>query len=484
MNNQSINRRDFLKLAGATAVTATAALSGCTPSKDGQQGGALNPGSTLTGPIPTDKMTMRVNPNTNDKVSILGYGCMRWPQKADPNDPTGKKQILDQEQVNRLVDFAFEHGVNYFDTAPVYCQGMSERVTGNALKRLPREKFYVATKMSNFSYASAKDATPESIFQNSVAMYHNSFKELQVDYIDYYLLHSIGGGGDKSLEELDRRFFSSGLLDFLVEEKKKGKIRNLGFSFHGDVRVYDYMMQLHDEGKYHWDFVQIQMNYLDWHHAVSTNARNVNAEYLYNELHKRGIPAIIMEPLLGGRLSKVPMHVVSRLKERKPENSVASWAFRFCGTYEGVLTVLSGMTYMEHLEDNLRSYSPLEPLTQEDLEYLDGTSAIIASYPTIPCNDCKYCMPCPYGIDIPAILLHYNKCVNEGSVPESTQDPNYRKLRQAYLIGYDRSVPKLRQADHCIQCNECSPHCPQQIRIPYQLQRISVFVEKLKQNKL
>ena len=191
-----------------------------------------------------------------------------------------------------------------------------------------------------------------------------------------------------------------------------------------------------------------------------------------------------MEPLLGGRLSKVHDHIVARLKQREPESSVASWAFRFAGSFPGVLTVLSGMTYMEHLKDNLHTYCPLKPLADEELNFLYDTADLMMQYPTIPCNDCKYCMPCPYGIDIPGILLHYNKCVNEGNIPEDAQADNYRKARRAFLIGYDRSVPKLRQADHCIGCNQCSPHCPQGIDIPTELHRIDRFVEQLKQGTL
>ena len=191
-----------------------------------------------------------------------------------------------------------------------------------------------------------------------------------------------------------------------------------------------------------------------------------------------------MEPLLGGRLSNVPEHIVGRLKQRRPEDSIASWAFRFAGSPELVLTVLSGMTYMEHLQDNIRTYSPLVPLTDDDKEYLEETAQLMMQYPTIPCNDCKYCMPCPYGIDIPAILVHYNKCVNEGNIPQSRTSENYKEARRAFLIGYDRSVPKLRQASHCIGCNQCTSHCPQSIRIPDELHRIDHFVEQLKQETL
>lgn len=459
-NNKDISRRKFLKLMGAAGITATG-LAACAGKETAKEVSASRE-------IPKDKMTYRTNPTSGDKVSILGYGCMRWPTLPEPE---ANGNVIDQEAVNELVDYAIEHGVNYFDTAPVYVQGWSERATGIALKRHPRDKFFVATKLSNFSNYTR---------ENSLAMYHKSFKELQVDYIDYYLLHSVGGGDGMGL--LMDRFFNNGMIDFLLKEREAGRIRNLGFSYHGDIKVFDYLLSRHDEFK--WDFVQIQMNYLDWKHAKEINDRNTNAEYLYQELAKRNIPAIIMEPLLGGRLSKVHDHIVSRLKQREPERSVASWAFRFAGTYPDVLTVLSGMTYMEHLQDNLHTYCPLDPLNEDEIQYLFDTADLMMQYPTIPCNDCKYCMPCPYGIDIPAILVHYNKCVNEGNVPEDRQAENYRKARQAFLVGYDRSVPRLRQADHCIGCNQCSPHCPQNINIPHELHRINGFVEKLKQGTL
>ena len=308
-------------------------------------------------------------------------------------------------------------------------------------------------------------------------------KLLQTDYVDYLLLLAIGQGKD-SLATFNGRYMDNGILDWLVEQREKGRIRNLGFSYHGDVKIFDLMLKWHDEGKYHWDFVQIELNYLDWNYANEINPVNTDAVYLYNELKKRNIPAIIMEPLLGGRLANVPDPIVAKMKEREPENSVASWAFRFAGTPDGVLTVLSGMTYMEHLQDNLRTYSPLDPCTEEELALLEDTAQVMLTYPIIPCNDCKYCMPCPYGLDIPAILLHYNRCVNEGNIPKSSRDENYREARRAFLIGYDRSVPKLRQASHCTGCDQCNPHCPQSIDIPKKLQEIDRFVENLKQERL
>lgn len=447
-----MDRRDFLKIVGISTATGAASLCGCkSKNESGVAGGEL-------GPIPTDKMTYRSFPSLgDDKVSILGYGCMRWP--TIPN-PEGHGEMIDQDAVNELVDYAIAHGVNYFDTSPVYVQGWSEKSTGIALKRHPRESYYVATKLSNFS---------NPTFENSLAMYRHSFEELQVDYIDYYLLHSVGNGNT-----LRQRYINNGMMDFLMEERKAGRIRRLGFSFHGSKGGFDEMLSYHDQ--YHWDFVQIQMNYVDWNGS--------DAKYLYETLAEKKIPVVIMEPLLGGRLSKLPDHVVGRLKQRKPESSVASWAFRFAGSPDMILTVLSGMTYMEHLQDNIRTYAPLVPLSEEEQEFLYETGELIKQYPTIPCNDCKYCMPCPYGLDIPAILVHYNKCVNEGNIPKSQQDENYREARRAFLVGYDRSVPKLRQANHCIGCNKCSSHCPQRINIPRELRRIDEYVEKLKQETL
>ena len=456
-DKHNINRRDFLKIVGISTASAAPLLSGCSSDKaDGVAAGPL-------GEVPTDKMTYRTSPK-GEKVSLLGYGCMRWPTIPAPEKGGN---IIDQDAVNRLVDYAIAHGVNYFDTSPVYVQGWSEKSTGIALKRHPREKLIIATKLSNF-----QNWTRE----NSIAMYKQSLKDLQTDYIDYYLLHSIGNGG---IETFRARYIDNGMLDYLIEERKAGRIRNLGFSFHGTVDVFDEVLAMHDH--VHWDFVQIQLNYVDWRHA---SGRNVNAEYLYAELEKRGIPAIIMEPLLGGRLSNVPEHIMMRLKERTPQSSVASWAFRFAGSPEKVLTVLSGMTYMEHLQDNIRTYSPLVPLSDEEKDFLEETAQLMLKYPTVHCNDCKYCMPCPYGIDIPAILLHYNKCVNEGNLPKSQQDENYKEARRAYLVGYDRSVPKLRQASHCIGCGQCNSHCPQSIDIPKELHRIDQFVEQLKQGTL
>ena len=455
MENNNITRRNFLKILGLSgAAVATSGLVSCDNSSQTDTGGkSLASGKTSSGP-----MTLREHPTNGDKVSLLGYGCMRFPT-LDQADEQGNN--IDQETTNRLVDYAMEHGVNYYDTSPVYLRGFSERATGIALKRHDRSKFYIATKLSNFSDYS---------FENSVKMYKRSFEELQVDYIDYYLLHSVGG----NIKNIHDRYIDNGIMDFLLKEREASRIRNLGFSYHGNAKGFEYMLSLHD--KYRWDFVQIQLNYVDWIHE----SKNNNAEYLYTELEKRGIPAVIMEPLLGGRLAKVNNAIMTRMKSRRPEDSIASWAFRFAGTPKGILTVLSGMTYMEHLQDNINTYSSLEPCSPEEIEFLKETAYLLKQYPTVDCTQCQYCMPCPYGIDIPSIFEHYNKCVNDGYVSSNKMDANYAKARRAYLVSYGRKIPRERQADHCIGCNKCITLCPQHINIPQKMRHIDQYIESLR----
>ena len=448
-----MNRRQFIGTLGAAAVAASCGKK--TP---------LSPMSLMSPMNPMESMAYRTGVH-GEQVSLLGYGCMRWPTVSGAN--AQDENDIDQEAVNELIDYALEHGVNYFDTSPVYCKGFSEEATGKALSRHAREHYYIATKLSNF------DPSTWSL-EASKQMYYDSLRYLQTDYIDFYLLHAIGGGG---MENLHQRYLDSGILDFLLAEREAGRIRNLGFSYHGDVECFDYLLSHHDH--YHWDFVQIQMNYVDWNNAKDVNPRNTNASYLYGELEKRGIPVVIMEPLLGGRLASLTQPENERLKAREPERSIASWAFRYCGSFPKVLTVLSGMTYMEHLQDNIRTYSPHEPLTAEEESMLMDIATRYVEFPLVPCTGCQYCMPCPYGLDIPGIFAHYNKMVNEartavapGDDASEAEQRAYRRARREYLKGFDRAVPRERQADHCIGCGVCVADCPQRINIPKQMRKI------------
>lgn len=449
-----MDRRDFLKTAGAGALAVgTTSLTGCSFSSDKQ--------AEVSGDA---EMQMRTSPKNGEKVSLLGYGCMRWPMKKGEDG----KDHIDQEAVNGMVDYAYRNGVNYYDTSPAYLQGQSEEAAGIALSRYPRESYYIATKLSNFNNFSR---------EAGLKMYRDSQKALRTDYFDYYLLHAIGTSGFEGFEE---RYINNGLLDFLLEEREAGRIRNLGFSFHGRMEVFDRFMELHE--KYHWDFVQIEMNYVDWKHAKVPE--NVNADYLYEELAKRNIPATIMEPLLGGRLAKLPDAIAERMKEREPQMSIASWAFRFCGSYPNILTVLSGMSSMDPLIENVETFSHFKPLNDEEKAFLMEMANLMEDYPTVPCNACSYCMPCPYGIDIPTIFRHYNDHVNSGEIAQSCEQDHFQRLKRRYLVSYDRAVETVRQADHCIGCGQCRPKCPQSIDIPRVLRHIDRYVEKLKRETL
>ena len=441
-----MNRRDFLKTTAAGAAVLGAAS--CTPKA------MENTVSTkgIEGKVP-------VRRDGADGVGLLGFGCMRWPMTKDADG----KDVIDQKAVNEMVDKALEHGVNYFDSAPVYLRGASEAATAAALARHPREDYFIATKLSVW----------ENDRQKCIEMYKRSLEIYNTDHIDYYLLHSMNGA-----DNFRERFVDTGIWDFLQKEKEAGRIRKLGFSFHGTKEGFDSLMALHDS--LHWDFVQVQINYVDWTHA----APDATAEYMYKELEKLGIPVIIMEPLLGGRLAEIPAVLADRLKARAPQSSIASWAFRFCGTLPGVLTILSGMTCMEHLEDNLRTFTDFKPLDAAELELLEQIAEQINEYPLVDCTGCQYCMPCPYGIDIPGIFRFYNKHVNDGTYVTSAEQEDFARLRRKYLLDYSRSIEAVRQADHCISCGRCRKACPQHIRIPSELRRIDEYLEKLKQGKL
>ena len=444
----SMDRRSFLKSSGAAVALAGLAACGA-PKKDA-------PAST-GGEIKIEGPMLEHYPG----IGVLGYGCMRWPMTKDDRG----NEVIDQETVNSLVDEALAHGVNYFDTSPVYLRGDSERATAEALNRYPREKWLLATKLSNFADAS---------YENSVKMYRRSLETFKTDHIDYYLLHSIG-----SAEDFKRRFEDTGIMQFLLKEREKGTIRHLGFSIHSHKEGFDSMMELHP--KYHWDFVQIQMNYLDWTHA---GGRNTNADHMYEQLAARDIPVVIMEPLRGGGLASLTKSQTALLKEREPDRSVASWAFRFVGSFPKVLTALSGMTYREHLEDNLRTFCNFKPLVEEEFELLEQIAEEQSNFPLVGCTGCQYCMPCPYGINIPGVFRFYDNSVVEGTYVKGPEQDKYAKARRRYLAEYNKAVESVRQADHCISCGKCMKACPQHIRIPRELKRIDEYIEKIKQDLL
>ncbi len=453
-HQQEMNRRQFLERLGLGSATALSLITvGSVP----MIGSTRKAGKALDGDVPEQiKMTYRVQNGTGEHISLLGFGMMRLPRE--------------QEQVNELVDYALAHGINYFDTAPIYGGGNNETATGNALSRHPRDKYYVATKMSN-----QNDQLWN--FEKAKEMYDNSFRKLQVDYIDYYLLHSVGGGG---IDNLKARFIDNGLLDFLLEERKAGRIRHLGFSYHGDVKVFDWLLDNND--KYHWDFVQIQMNYLDWTHAQRGRGRrrgDANAEYLYGRLEKLGIQAVIMEPLRGGGLANVQDDVREQLARARKDDSPARWGFRWVGSKPNVLTTLSGMNRMEHLKENLETFSPLDPCTNIENELLERIADKMSGMPTIGCTTCAYCMPCKHGVDIPGNFAFYNKAVVDGRLPlPDASAPDFEEKRQAYLTAYQAAIPNKARANRCQDCGECLSKCPQQLPIPTHLSKLVEMTRK------
>lgn len=449
---QKISRRTALKYMGlgAAVIPVNLYLGGCT-----KKSGKSRPVPDLTD-IPTDKMTYTTLSKTGDRISLLGFGTMRYPTK-EIQTPEGIRTAIDQEKAEKLVDYAMEHGINYYDTAWMYHQGESEIVTGQLLKKYPRNSFYVATKMPP-NVQSREDA---------IATYHKQMEKLQVDYFDYYLLHTLFND-----EMYDRIYKRWGILDFLLNEKKEGRIRNLGWSFHGDQPLFDRVIDEPTE----WDFVQIQMNYIDWKYG------RVPAEYMYGKLTERNIPVVIMEPLLGSRMAKVSDAVMKMMRKERPNDTPAQWAFRFVGSFPNVMTVLSGMTEMEHLQENIKTYSPIDPLTAQQKEMLAQATEIIRTYKIVPCTDCKYCVPCPYGVDIPGVFQYYNTATYQDNVPnmENVHDARFKTVSKKFLTGYKRVIPELERANHCINCGQCEPTCPQHIKIPMDLLNIDNLVQQLK----
>ena len=278
------------------------------------------------------KVDTRTWDKMGETLSMLGLGCMRLPTLSGGGGGFGRRQALDQNAVNAMVDYAIEHGVNYFDTAPAY--GESEVVTGKALSRHPRSSYKIATKISNMGGGSPTLAAGKQMFETSL-------KNLQVDYVDFLLLHNL-----QNMAGYNSRFRDNGLFDWLLEQKKAGRIKHLGFSFHGSNADLPGLVDLYD-----WDFVQIQLNYVDWKDMAGRGAaqNSTSSEYLYNYLVGKGIPVLVMEPVKGGALASVSDGGAAVMRERHPDLTPAANALTFVGSLPGVMVTLSGMSNMEQL---------------------------------------------------------------------------------------------------------------------------------------
>lgn len=369
--------------------------------------------------------------DTDQNISLLGLGCMRFPTKQIDG-----KDFIDKEKAQEIVDYAFENGINYFDTAYMYHDGLSEDFMGEALKKFPRDSFYLATKLPIWMADTAEDM--ERIFNEQL-------EKLQVEYFDFYLLHALGRGNfDKCLK--------FGAYEFLFKMKEKGIIKNLGFSFHDNV---DVLQEIVDY--YSWDFAQLQINYLDWDMQ--------NSKRQYEILEEKGIPCIVMEPVRGGALANPCEKANELFKSARPNKSVASWAIRYVASLPNVMTVLSGMSNMEQIADNISTMTNFEPLTDDDRKVIEKAVEAYKKKDTVPCTGCRYCMDCPEGVDIPKMFKLYNEyAVN--------------KDKDSYLSEYNQS-PDSEKVDKCIACEKCTEHCPQAIEIPQKLEVIKELLAKL-----
>lgn len=399
---------------------------------------------------------------------LLGFGCMRFPVI------NREFSRIDTELAEKMIDYAYRRGVNYYDTAYPYHGGQSEIFLGNTLKKYPRDSYYIATKMPGWLIQNLDDA--KRIFEEQL-------KRCQVDYFDNYMMHALGlVSGAEDPQESIKRFEELGVFDYLQQEKARGRIRQLGFSYHGDVPLFKELLDM-----YKWDMVMIDLNYLDWSHTDDSKYKYIpaanNGKFageLYKVLEEKGIPCYVMEPVRGGQLATLNPAAVKILKTADPNRSIASWAMRYVATLPNVVCITSGMSNLEHTVDNINTLTDFKPLTQADYQVVDRALEAFLSHETIFCTACMYCMPCPYGVNIPEILKVFNECSGELGVPDPDNPAaNYSAQRRFFLTKYNNAVEKSAQAAHCIGCAKCQPHCPQRLEIPKHMRRIDDLVSKL-----
>jgi hypothetical protein len=406
------------------------------------------------------KIDARTWDKMGETLGMLGLGCMRLPTKGGASSGFGRHQPLDQDAVNKMVDYAIAHGVNYFDTAPAY--GESEVVTGKALSRHPRSSFRIATKISNMNGRPTLEAGKQ--------MFETSLKNLQTDYIDFLLCHNI-----QNMAGFKTRFIDNGLFTWLREQKDKGRIRHLGFSYHGSNADFPALVDLYD-----WDFVQIQLNYVDWKEMSAgwgSSSGVTSSEYLYNYLVGKGIPVLVMEPVKGGALANVSDGVAAVMRERHPDLTPAANALTFVGSLPGVMVTLSGMSNMAQLMENVSLFTDFKPFDEQERAFMLTVADLYKSKGQIPCTACAYCMPCPAGVDIPGNFKVFNSA-SDALLSLDSDRKDLADKRKAFLKLYNAQEKAVR-ADACVKCNACLPKCPQHISIPQHMERIRGLVAKL-----
>lgn len=361
-----------------------------------------------------------------EEIKKLGFGLMRLPMIGEE---------VDIEQTKAMVDLFLSKGFTYFDTAYGYLGGKSEAAIKTALvDRYPRESFQLATKLP--AWAGAKTA------KEAQGMFFTSLERTGAGYFDFYLLHNLG---DSRTEFFDR----FGIWDFLQEQKKKGLIKHLGFSFHDKADVLDQVLTKHPE----MDFVQLQINYADW------DSPSIQSRACYEVARKHQKPVVIMEPVKGGALASLPDPVAHILREANPAVSLPSWAVRFAASLPGLITVLSGMSTLDQMKDNLSYMEDFQPLDEAERAVVAKAQKALADLPQIPCTDCRYCVKgCPQGINIPGVFKAMNTLLIYNNRERAQGD-------------YSWGTSKGGKASDCIGCGQCEAACPQHIQIIDQLKR-------------
>lgn len=368
----------------------------------------------------------------NLKLSALGMGTMRLPVREKDDS------LIDEEKTAEMIAYAMEQGVNYYDTAWGYHGGNSETVVGKILSRYPRERYYLATKFPGYDLSNMGKA--EEIFEEQL-------KKCRVDYFDFYLFHNVC---EMNIDAyLDEKY---GTFDYLMKQKENGRIRHLGFSAHGS---YDVMKRFLEKYGEHMEFCQIQLNWLDWTFQDAKAKVELLKEY--------GLPVWVMEPLRGGRLASLSEEDEKKLKACRPEEKTAAWAFRFLQTLPEVTMVLSGMSDMAQLQDNIKTYETEKPLDEQEMSTLLGVAAEMLKQSNLPCTACHYCVShCPQKLDIPELISLYNEhCFTGGG------------FLAPMLV---TTLPEEKRPSACIGCRSCEAVCPQQIKIS---EAMSDFAEKL-----
>lgn len=360
------------------------------------------------------------------EISLLGLGTMRLPCKTPLKRESNP--LINYDKAQKLVDIAYENGVNYFDTAYMYHVGKSEKFIGTALKKYPRDSYYLADKLPIWMCPKKEDM--EKVFKNQL-------ERTGHEYFDFYLLHSL----DKANFEKCEKF---GAYEFVSKKREEGRIKNIGFSFHGTVEDLKTIVAAHK-----WDFAQIQMNYLDW--------KNQNANEQYKILTDAGIPVIVMEPVRGGKLADVNKDIEKMFKNSKPDKSIASWAIGFVASHPNILTILSGMNSEEQLYDNLGTLTDFAPFDDKEMQICFNAAAMINKSNIIPCTGCDYCADCPRSVKISSIFALYNKLQNNDITLQEAKEK------------YKAITPNVSS---CVSCGKCATHCPQSIQIPKMLKLI------------